>query len=113
MHRLAQAALAALSRPGDGLRAYDLPGGETLPYREMVSRVLSALQPPARLGVLPGPLFTLAAEFARRLGVQDAGPAVLARMRQDLAFDAAGARRDLGYAPRPFRPDAAMFARTP
>jgi nucleoside-diphosphate-sugar epimerase len=106
---LAVAAMAALSQAGHGLRAYDLPGGETLPYREMVARVLASLQPPARLRVVPGPLFSLAASIARGLGLHDAGPAVLARMRQDLAFDGSAARRDLGYAPRPFRPDAGMF----
>ncbi|KAB8198542.1 nucleoside-diphosphate sugar epimerase, partial [Lysobacter maris] len=32
-----------------------------------------------------------------------------ARMREDLVFDAGPAARDFGYAPRPFRPQAAMF----
>ena len=31
------------------------------------------------------------------------------RMRADLTFDAAPARTDFGYAPRPFRPSADMF----
>jgi len=107
---LAAAAMVALSRTGNEVRAYDLPGGETLPYREMVARVLASLQPPARLRAVPGPLFALAASIARALGLHDAGPAVLARIRQDLAFDDSAARRDLDYAPRPFRPEAAMFA---
>ena len=106
---LAAAAVAALSLAGPSVRAYDLPGGESLGYRQMVARVLAALRPPARLIVLPGPLFAVAAALARVLGVHDAGAAVLARMRQDLAFDAAAAARDLAYAPRPFRPEAAMF----
>lgn len=110
---LAAAAVAALSLRGPGLRAYDLPGGETLAYREMVARVLAALQPPARLLVLPGPVFALAARLARVTGLHDAGAAVLARMRQDLAFDAGPAREALGYAPRPFLPDAAMFDAPP
>jgi len=106
---LADAAVAALSLTAPHVRAYDLPGGQTLAYRQMVAGVLAALRPPARLWVLPGPLFALAARLARLLGVHDAGAAVLARMRQDLAFDATAANRDLGYAPRPFRPEAAMF----
>lgn len=110
---LAAAAVAALSLRGPGLRAYDLPGGETLAYREMVARVLAALQPPARLLVLPGPVFALAARLARVTGLHDAGAAVLARMRQDLAFDAGPAREALGYVPRAFRPDPAMFDAPP
>jgi nucleoside-diphosphate-sugar epimerase len=106
---LAAAMVAALARTAPGLRAYDLPGGETLAYREMVARVLAVLRPPPRLLVLPGALFALAARLARGLGVHDAGPAVLARMREDLVFDAADARRELGYAPRPFAPDRGMF----
>ncbi|MBO9716903.1 MAG: NAD-dependent epimerase/dehydratase family protein [Pseudoxanthomonas sp.] len=106
---LAAAMVAALARTTPGVRAYDLPGGETLAYREMVARVLAALRPPARLLVLPGSLFALVARLARGLGVHDAGPAVLARMRADLVFDAGAARRELGYAPRPFAPDAETF----
>ncbi|WP_051414315.1 NAD-dependent epimerase/dehydratase family protein [Pseudoxanthomonas suwonensis] len=106
---LADAALAALDGPGRGLRAFDLPGGETLAYRDMVARVLASLQPPRRLWLLPGPLFSLAAWTARALGVHDAGPAVLQRMREDLVFDAGPARRELGYAPRGFAPEAWMF----
>src|SRR3546814_17920890 len=37
------------------------------------------------------------------------GSAALARMRDDLVFDIEPARRDFGYAPRPFEPEAAMF----
>ncbi|MDQ3269895.1 MAG: nucleoside-diphosphate sugar epimerase, partial [Pseudomonadota bacterium] len=42
----------------------------------------------------------------RASGLNDAA---LRRMREDLVFDAAPARRDLGYSPRRFEPDAAMF----
>lgn len=107
---LAAAAVAALARSDDGVRAYDLPGGETLAYRDMVARVLATSQPRARLLLLPGPLFAVAARLARRLGVHDAGPAVLARLREDLVFDAALARRELDYTPRGFNPTADMFA---
>lgn len=106
---LADAALAALSRNGDGVRAYDLPGGETLSYREMVARTLATLDPPAKPWLLPAPLFALAAIAARAVGLHDAGPAVLSRMRQDLAFDDVPARRELGYVPRAFEPEAWMF----
>ena len=40
---------------------------------------------------------------------RDLPPGAVARMREDLVFDAAPARSAFGYAPRPFQPDAAMF----
>jgi hypothetical protein len=47
----------------------------------------------------------------RLLGRADGlGDAVVARMRDDLVFDATPARRDFGYAPRPFQPTASMFS---
>lgn len=107
---LADAALAAIDAIATQGRGYDLPGGETLPYREMVSRVLAALRPPARLIEVPAPLFTAALALARAGGrVQGLGDAVIARMREDLVFDAMPARRDFGYAPRQFAPTADMF----
>ncbi|MBJ6981526.1 nucleoside-diphosphate sugar epimerase [Luteimonas sp. MC1572] len=91
-------------------RSYDLPGGETLPYCDMVARVLVALQPPARLVELPAPVFAGLAAAARAAGLlQGFGAAAQLRLRQDLVFDARPAMDDLGHAPRPFRPDAAMF----
>ena len=108
---LAAAALAASTSPDTGGRGYDLPGGETLAYREMVARTLAVLSPRPRLLRLPSVLFRLAVAGAQRLGAIDAvGPAMLARLDADLVFDASDARRDIGYAPRAFAPDAAMFS---
>lgn len=108
---LARAAFDALDAAAAHRRGYDLPGGETLPYREMVARVLAALQPPATLHLLPPRAFASTLALAHAAGIaRDFGGAALARMRQDLVFDATPARRDFGYAPRAFAPDAAMFA---
>ena len=108
---LADAAMAALLLSAQGGQyAFDLPGGETLSYRAMVARVLGALDRPARALVLPGPLFAMAARLARGVGVHDAGPAVLARMRQDLVFDPEPARAALGWQPRRFQVDASMLS---
>jgi len=107
---LAEAALACLQAPATHGRAYAVPGGETLAYREMVARVLAALPGRPRLWLLPAPLFRALLAPARLAGLaSDFGDAALARMRQDLVFDAGPARRDLGYAPRAFAPTAAMF----
>ena len=107
---LADAALAARDAPATHGRAYALPGGEALPYREMVARVLAAIEPPPRLLPLPDPVFRGALAMARMAGAaRGFGGAALARLRDDLVFDAAPARRDFGYAPRGFAPTAAML----
>ena len=87
-----------------------MPGGETLTYREMVARVLATMQPPPTLVELPSPLFNLALLAAQASGrATGLGEAAVRRMRSDLVFDAGPAQRDLGYAPRQFRPSADMF----
>ena len=107
---LADAAMACLDARAAHGNAYALPGGETLPYREMVSRVLAALPSRPRLFALPPPLFRALLLPARAAGLAAGfGDAALARMREDLAFDDAPARRDFGYAPRAFAPTAAML----
>ena len=108
---LAGAAHAAVDAvPAHG-RAYALPGGETLDYRTMVARTLACLEPRPRLWMLPGPLFDAALWTAHRTGkLGGLPPGAVARMREDLVFDAAPASAAFGYAPRPFRPEAGMFA---
>lgn len=107
---LADAAFAASQSVAAQGRAYDLPGGETLPYRDMVGRVLDCLEPPAKLLELPMPLFRLALRVARSRGIaRDLTDAAVQRMREDLVFDAGPAKRDFGYAPRAFAPTADMF----
>jgi nucleoside-diphosphate-sugar epimerase len=104
---LAAAALAAVEAAATHGRAYALPGGETLAYREMMARTLAALDPPAKLWEVPVPVFKVALSLARGAGMMRTltDDAVL-RMRDDLVFDAAPAQRDFGYAPRPFIMDA-------
>jgi len=107
---LAVAALAACDSDAASARRYDLPGGETLPYREMIARVLGALSPPPTLHQMPAPVFAALLRAARASGVaHDLGDAAIVRMREDLAFDAGPAQRDFGYAPRAFHPTADMF----
>ena len=107
---LAAAAQLAAASPASHGRGYDLPGGETLAYADMVRRVLACQRPPLRLHRLPAPLFRMLLVGARLAGLaRGLNDEAVRRMGEDLAFDAAPARRDFGYAPRPFRPDAAMF----
>ncbi|MGQ4582539.1 NAD-dependent epimerase/dehydratase family protein [Lysobacter sp. F60174L2] len=107
---LADAAMRCLDQPASFGHAYAVPGGETLPYREMVARVLAALQPPAQLIELPPALFGLVLRVAQATGrARGLGGAAVARMQDDLVFDATPARDDFGYAPRRFQPTAEMF----
>ena len=93
--------------------AYDLPGGEALPYREMVARVLACFVPAPKLIELPSGPLRAALWCAHRVGMLgDAGAGVWSRLTSDLVFDAQPARRDFGYAPRPFAPHASMFDAT-
>ena len=107
---LATAALSACAAGGASGHAYSLPGGETLPYREMVARVLQCLPSRPALIELPAPLFEAILRTARAFGVsRSVGDAMVARLRDDLVFDAGPARRDFAYAPRTFAPTADMF----
>lgn len=107
---LAQAAFDMLDVAATHDRSYALPGGEALAYREMVARVLAALRPPASLHLLSPPLFGTLLRAAHAAGLaRDLGEAAIARMREDLVFDATPAQRDFGYAPRKFMPTAEMF----
>lgn len=113
-HDLAEAAFRCLDAETAHGRTYALPGGETLPYREMVARVLAALDPPARLHEVPAPVFNVLLAAAHAAGMAlDFNEAAVKRMRSDLVFDPADAQRDFGYAPRGFRPQPAMFPPEP
>lgn len=107
---LADAAMQVVARPETFGKGYALGGGETLPYTTMVRRVLDALRPRPRLLRVPTSLFRWALHRAHAKGrLQGMSDATLARMCEPLAFDTAPARRDFGYAPRPFMVDAAML----
>ncbi len=100
---VARACVDVLDEPRTHGNIYDLPGGETLHYDDMVARLLAALPGRPRLWRLPDAVFRLAATLARVIGARrDIGDAAIARLAQDLVFDAEPARRDFGYAPRGF-----------
>jgi nucleoside-diphosphate-sugar epimerase len=101
---LAIAALLAAAAPKALNTAYNLPGGETLTYRQMVDRLFTALGRPARIVSVPPPLWALAFALARPL-LPGATAAMGARMSEDLVFDGGPAERELGWAPRAFWPD--------
>ena len=100
---VASACVAALKAPVAVNRAYNISGGETLTYRDMVKRVFAALGRPVRM--LPVPLwaFGLAVSALRRLPkYRQWSSAMAERMNQDLVFSHSEAQRDFGFNPRPF-----------
>lgn len=106
---LAAAVLQCL-RSAEPVRGrYDLPGGETLAYDEMLRRTLAVAVPRARTFRVPGGLFRGGVRALRRIGFHGIGEGLLARFDHDLVYDAGPARRDLHYSPRPFCPEAGMF----
>jgi nucleoside-diphosphate-sugar epimerase len=100
---LAWAAMAAAASPVTPGRAYDLPGGETLTYRQMVERIFLGLDRTPRILSAPEPLWRMGLKLAGGR-LPGATAAMGARMNQDLAFDGGPAQRDFGWAPRAFRP---------
>ena len=98
----------ALVRPAAG-RSYDLPGAEPLTYLDLVKTAASALGRKPRIVRLPlEPVRrTVAAAERLRLPLPIRSDQVL-RLREDKAYSCEKARRDLGYAPRPFREGIAL-----
>lgn len=103
---LAAACVAALDAPSPR-RFYELAGGETLTYREMVKRIFMAVGRRPRF--VPVPRWLVHATLPRVAllpGVRGISAAAFDRMNQPLVTDAAAAVADLGFAPRRFEPAA-------
>jgi nucleoside-diphosphate-sugar epimerase len=99
---LAAAAVAAIDNPRAANAAFNLPGGETLEYREMARRVAQLLGQQPRLLPLPLSLLRGLYPLIRPVLNERYSVALFARMNKDQAFDASDAACALNYAPRPF-----------
>ena len=107
---IAAAVLGALRAPVPRPGHFDLPGGEVLPFDEMVRRSLAVGAPGARLLRLPGPVFRAGVGLMRGLGrLEAAGDGVLGRLDRDLVYDDGPARIALGHCPRGFQPSREAF----
>lgn len=107
---VATAVLGALRARSACPGFFDLPGGETLAFDEMIRRTLAAGAPGTRLVRLPGPLFRAGVGLLQGLGrLDEAGAGAMARLDQDQAYDAGPARKALGHYPRGFQPLPGLF----
>ena len=99
----------ALVRPAAVGQSYDLPGAEPLTYLELVKTAAGALGKKPRIVRLPlEPVRrALAAAERLRLPFPIRSEQVL-RLGEDKAYPYDRAKRDLGYAPRPFREGIAL-----
>ena len=101
---VAAACVAALKTAAVRNRSYNLSGGETLTYADMIRRIFVALDKSPRLLRVPSGVFALMFAVLRLLPrFRHSSAAIARRMNTDLAFDHADASRDLGFEPRRFR----------
>ena len=102
---LATACLNAIKQQQTYNKAYDLVGGETLTYKEMVERIFNALNKTPRFIAIPLPLFRVAMKcisfFPRYSHLT---PDMADRMNHPLCFNSDAAKKDFGYKNRGFTP---------
>ncbi|MGE8702991.1 MAG: SDR family oxidoreductase [Achromobacter sp.] len=102
---IAAASVAAVSAPAAANQAYNLSGGETLHYREMVARVFASMGKRPRILTVPLGVFKLALAVVRRVPrYRHWSVGMAERMNEDLVFPHDAAQRDLGYRPSAFEP---------
>ena len=102
---VAKACVSALLIPHVRNHAYNITGGETLTYKNMVLHIFSALNIRPRLLHVPLWVFHLAIKMVRILPrYRNWTTAMADRMNQDLCFDHIEATHDFGYSPRYFSP---------
>ncbi|MBP1063778.1 nucleoside-diphosphate-sugar epimerase [Bradyrhizobium diazoefficiens] len=97
------AAVSAVSTARAENKIYNLPGGETITYREMIGRIFDGIDR-ARC-IVPVPPFLWEASFhLLRSKFPHIKPEMGKRMAKNMVFDQAPARSDLEWKPRPFKP---------
>lgn len=99
----ALAAITAACSDNAANKIYDLPGGETITYREMIGRIFDGMKRPRCIVPVPPILWMTAFYFMRRR-FPNIKPEMGRRMAKDMVFDDASARSDFGWRPRLFEP---------
>jgi uncharacterized protein YbjT (DUF2867 family) len=101
--------LEILERPETVHKSYDLPGAEPLTYLDLAKTAATALGRSPRIVRIPIEPVRRALVAAERLRLPlpiDSGQ--VTRLREDKAYPYEDAKRDLGYAPRPFSEGVAL-----
>ncbi|HEB27827.1 MAG TPA: NAD-dependent epimerase/dehydratase family protein [Porticoccus sp.] len=102
---VAYACVSALNTTNGINRSYNISGGETLAYREMVLRIFKVLGKRPCVISVPLTFFRLAVMCLRLLPrYRHWSVAMAERMNQDLAFDHTEAAQDIAYNARTFAP---------
>jgi len=100
---VAKACLQALDAMALNHQSYNISGGETLSYRDMVFKVFDALNCKRRVVSIPIGVFKALVTFARVFPkYKNWTPSMAIRMNSDMVFDHSDATRDFGFSPRPF-----------
>src|ERR671921_1747256 len=105
----ARGVLKTSKRPGTVHQSYDLPGPDPLTYLDLVKTVAAVLGRSLRIVNVPLEPVRRALVAAERLRLPlpiDSGQ--VTRLREDKAYPYEDAKRDLDYAPRPFREGVAL-----
>jgi nucleoside-diphosphate-sugar epimerase len=103
---LAKGVIVLLESELQGVRSYNLSGGETLTYRQMVERVFLAQGRRPRLLRLPEAPLRMGLRLLQMFpGFRHLSASMVDRMNRDLVYDHSEAARDFGYRPRPFYPE--------
>ena len=102
---LAVACLQSLDALASRNKAYNLSGGETLSYIDMVRRIFETLGRRPVFIHIPLMVFRVAVHLARlHPRFAHLTPDMAVRMQTDLVFDHGDAARDFGYRPSKFAP---------
>ncbi len=100
---LADACLKALENTQTYRQEYNLSGGETLTYTQMVRLIFGLLGRKPRMCFVNRTLMNSATRVVSLFpGLKHVSPAMIDRMEEDFCFDHASAVRDFSYAPRGF-----------
>lgn len=101
---LAGACLAAMNSAAAVSKAYNLSGGQTLKFREMVEEIFRAQGKKPRIVFVPRSLVSFLITCARIIpAYRHINMEMMVRVNSDICFDSSDASRDFGYAPRGFK----------